>query len=245
MEPVRIFIGTSANGEDKLAEMAYEYSIRNNTDRDVEIVWMRQTRDKSSFWEGFNTSKWATPFSGFRWGIPEYCNYEGKAIYTDADMLNFRDMGELFDLPMNDKWILARKGKRFNREFCVMLIDCSKFKNFTKYSRDNASYHGYTYSHFARGSGRSLVGDLDPRWNSLDGDPEPFYQLHYTNMRTQPWKPSWFNGKHQPHEKPELEELFWSVVEEAKLNGWGEADYDPTTEPGYEEIPFKTKQRRY
>jgi hypothetical protein len=35
---VRIFIGTSANGEDAEAEMTYEYSLRKNTSRELEIV---------------------------------------------------------------------------------------------------------------------------------------------------------------------------------------------------------------
>ena len=48
IEPVRIFIGTSANGEDAEAEMTYEYSLRSNCSRPIEITWMRQTLDKMS-----------------------------------------------------------------------------------------------------------------------------------------------------------------------------------------------------
>ena len=33
----------------------------------------------------------------------------------------------------------------------------------------------------------NLVGNLDPRWNSHDGDTDEIYQLHYTHMATQPW----------------------------------------------------------
>ena len=36
-EPIRIFIGTSANGEDAVAEMTYEYSIRKNASVDVDL----------------------------------------------------------------------------------------------------------------------------------------------------------------------------------------------------------------
>jgi len=245
MDKIRIFIGSSANGEDKVAEMAYEYSIRKNTSRDVEIVWMRQTKDKDSFWSQFDTSSWATPFSGFRWGIPEYCNFEGRAIYTDADMLNFCDMGELFDLDMGDNWVLARPGVRFGREMCVMLLDCSKFKNVEFPSKSKPKYHGKVYNWLANGAGKKLVGDLDPAWNSLDGETMPFKQLHYTNMRTQPWHPTWFNGKHAPHAIPELERLFWDTVKEAHEAGYHEDDYDPKLEEGFEEIPFTSIQRRY
>ena len=113
-DKVRLFIGSSANGEDALIEMAYEYTLRKNTERDLEIVWMRQTNDEKSFWHGFADQNWSTPFSGFRWAIPEYCNFEGRAIYTDCDMLNFHDIGELFDLDMGDSWCLARDGHSSN-----------------------------------------------------------------------------------------------------------------------------------
>ena len=46
-DAVRIFIGTSANGEDAEAEMVYEYSLRKNASVPIEITWMRQTRDVS------------------------------------------------------------------------------------------------------------------------------------------------------------------------------------------------------
>jgi len=42
-DPGRIFIGTSANGEDAPAEMTYEYSLRKNSSAPVEITWMKQT----------------------------------------------------------------------------------------------------------------------------------------------------------------------------------------------------------
>ena len=49
-EKIKLFIGTSSNGEDALAEMAYEYSLRKNTDSDIDIVWMQQTNDEKDFW---------------------------------------------------------------------------------------------------------------------------------------------------------------------------------------------------
>jgi lipopolysaccharide biosynthesis glycosyltransferase len=128
-EKVRIFIGTSANGEDADAEMTYEYSLRKNTDRELDIVWMRQTRDEKSVWGGWNTERWSTPFSGFRWAIPEVCGFEGRAIYTDVDMINFKDISLLLDTDLNGKPVAARRGSRFGgHEFCVMVFDCQAFE---------------------------------------------------------------------------------------------------------------------
>lgn len=229
-DKVKLFIGSSSNGEDALIEMAYEYTLRKNTDRELEIVWMRQTKEENSFWSGFNDFRWSTPFSGFRWAIPEYCNFKGRAIYTDCDMLNFHDIGELFDMEIpEDKWMLARDGKRFGgKEFCVILFDCAKFKG-NMPSKEEwkivESAHHQLIDNFVR---NGTVGDLDPAWNSHDGDVEPFKQLHYTHMPTQPWKPKWFTGTPQKHPKPELSKLFWKSVEEAENNGYKVNDYIPS-----------------
>ena len=129
-DPVKLFIGTSSNGEDAKIEMAYEHSIRKNCSRPVDITWMRQTTDETSFWHGWADKNWSTPFSGYRWGIPEACNFEGKAIYTDVDMINMRDMAELVDLEVpKGKLCIARDGKRFGgKEFCVIVFDCAKWE---------------------------------------------------------------------------------------------------------------------
>jgi len=230
MEKIKLFIGTSANGEDRLAEAAYEYTLRKNTDRDLEIIWMRQTNDSSSFWSNFNTTRWATPFSGFRWGIPEYCKYEGKAIYTDVDMLNFYDIGKLYELPMFDKPVLAREGRT-----CVMLFDCTKFKDWDIPDKSNPTYHEDIYKFFLT---NNIMGYLSPSWNCLDGDVKIPKLLHYTNMSTQPWKPSWYKGVTKPHDKPELEKLFWDTLEEARKAGYHEDNYNPKLKKGYKEFIY-------
>ena len=40
---------------------------------------------------------WATPFSVFRWAIPHVCNFEGKAIYMDVDMIARDDIAKLWN----------------------------------------------------------------------------------------------------------------------------------------------------
>ena len=239
-DAVRMFIGSSSNGEDGLIEMAYEYTLKQNTLRDVNINWMRQTRDESSFWHGFEDKNWSTPFSGFRWAIPEACNFEGKAIYTDCDMLNFHDIGELFDMEIpEDKWMLARNGTRFGgKEFCVILFDCAKFKD-KIISKDEwkkiPNAHQQLMQAFIA---NDVVGELDPSWNSHDGDVVPYKQLHYTNMPTQPWKPKWFTGESIEHPKEELIDVFWKKVEEAELTGYYPEDYDPTDDPSYVPVEY-------
>ena len=227
----RLFIGSSSNGEDAQIEAVYEYTLRKNSKKHLEINWMRQTADQDSFWYHENTEMWSTPFSGYRWFIPEHCNFEGRAIYTDCDMINFKDINELWNFDMKGKPLAARRGDRFGgHEFCVMLIDCQKMKeHIVPVSRqaDLTEYHKRMISKFS--GNEELVEDLDPRWNCLDGEDlaiNDIWQLHYTNMATQPWRPSWYTGSQTGHPREDIEQLFWSKLDECTLAGQGPKEFE-------------------
>ena len=70
---------------------------------------------------------------------------------------------------------------------------------------------------------QQLVQDLDPRWNCLDGDGrqlDDIWQLHFTNMATQPWKPAWYTGNPQPHPRADLVAEFEKYSELALNEEW-------------------------
>ena len=50
-------------------------------------------------------------FSGFRWAIPEYCQFQGKAIYMDTDVIVLDDLALLWEHPIEANAIVAAKGK--------------------------------------------------------------------------------------------------------------------------------------
>jgi hypothetical protein len=230
-DPIKIFIGTSANGEDAKAEMVYEYSIRKNASVPVDITWMKQTRDESSPWGGWQTERWSTPFSGFRWIIPEVCGFQGRAIYTDCDMINFKDINELINIDMEGKPIAARRGNRFGgHEFCVMVFDCAAFEEYSMPARRMKMIPESHHRMISKFSGSGLVKDLDPKWNCLDGeylDVEDIWHLHYTNMATQPWRPSWYVGPVDEHRRKDISDLWFKMYDEAKASGLDEQDYMP------------------
>jgi hypothetical protein len=192
---IRVFVGCSANGEDAEAQAMLEYTVRHYTTRPVEISWMKLTRDPASPWysqpeknRGWNTRLWATPFSLFRWAIPEVCGFEGKAIYMDVDQIARADLGQLWEQSHPDgKCMLAKNATTF----CVILFDCVRSKGripslaqlqsgawLQKYTRDIAL--------------RPLVAPFEGNWNCLDGenyknlyDPD-IKIIHFTRVETQP-----------------------------------------------------------
>jgi hypothetical protein len=233
---IKMFIGTSSNGEDNPIEAIYEYSLRKNCSEEIDIVWMKQTNDPTSFWHGYDSSQWPTPFSGYRWVIPEYCNFEGRALYTDCDMINFRDIAELWNIDMEGKPLAARKGQRFGgHEFCVTLFDCEAYKKILDPMPASRQKNLDAFHHRSIGyiTGKDhLVHELDPRWNCLDGEGlaiEDIWHLHWTKMATQPWRPGWFTGTLEEHPRPDLVELFEDMLIEANDAGYNGqvAEYPP------------------
>ena len=71
MTTAHIFIGSTPYGQDAEFQMALEYSIRKHASIPVMIYWMVADENPDSPWSGWDRSQWYTPFTGFRWAIPE------------------------------------------------------------------------------------------------------------------------------------------------------------------------------
>lgn len=257
-KPIRLFIGTSSNGEDAEAEMALEYSLRENIqykdDWDLEIVWIRQTNDESSFWYGFNDINWHTPYEGFKWAIPEYCGFKGRAIYMDVNMVNASDIVNLWimDSPEHVSVMCKQGGYDRQRHYDVMvfnnwMLDPYNENSFAPMplSEDWKSVYNHNEQFLALFNSRSsknTVGTYDPRWNadlatmqafertaSIEGDEvsydEAFFNLNYDEIAVRPWKPSWYTGEWEEQHEPRMYEYFKGMVEEAKESGYKLEDY--------------------
>ena len=190
---IKIFIGTSANNDDTPAEQVLEATIRRYASEPVEIIWMRQSDDITSIYHGWNTLTWGTQFSGFRWVIPHACNFKGRAIYLDVDMLNFRDIAELFNTDMNGNALLIKRNENGNGWLSsVMLIDCEKIKPLMPSLDVIKQWNNINKPDGIIKAFEGAIGELDARWNMRDNHPldiDDTWILHYTTIPTQPWKP--------------------------------------------------------
>jgi lipopolysaccharide biosynthesis glycosyltransferase len=196
---IDIFVG--ADRSQLLAVAVLEHSIRRHTERRVRVCPLIDL-DLPEPEDPRHGSR--TNFSFARFAIPELKRFEGKAIYLDADMQVFRDIGELWDIPLDGAAIaiqeelpahLVERQKegapaRRIKQCSVMLVDCAK----------------------ARWDAAEIVGGLDGRytyeelmydlcilpedqiryavpfaWNSLEHHDIETRLLHYTDMDTQPW----------------------------------------------------------
>lgn len=254
-ESIKIFVGCSPDGLDAESCMILEYSLRKHTKSPLEIVWMKLSNDPNNFYysnpeknEGWNTSKWATPFSGFRWSLAEYCDFQGKAIYMDSDMLILDDIKNLWEQKIEDSKVVIAKGGGNSWRYCVSLWDCAKLHKIIpplNEAKKVHDFHHYMLNYFALNV--NLVQPFKGNWNCVDGEDLPVDKiniLHYSDMGTQlhhkytqqrlnkSKQKHWFDGETKPHPRKDLQELFDKYYQEALDNGYTVESYIPNEQFG-------------
>jgi hypothetical protein len=218
--------------------MVLEYTARKHSSMPIDIVWMKHTNDPMNFWYGWKSETWATPFSGFRWGIPAACGNEGQAIYMDSDMIILADLAELWNTPWNDGAIIQMKGdwrtcvaKWNNKRAHNIIPDVTEIKN-------NPQSHQILFS--ALQQHPHLQQSFDRQWNNFDGENDKIEDikiLHYTDMSTQMHgkycvprlesenRKHWFDGEFREHRRKDVQETFDKYYEEALESGMLVTDY--------------------
>jgi hypothetical protein len=248
-DPIRIFVGCAPNHEDAESQSVLEWSIRKHTRLPVEITWMRLSRDLaspcySSDGDGWDTSQWATPFSALRWSIPEQCGFQGKAIYTDSDVIFMADLAGLWNQQhAPGKFLLAKGGGQWR--ICVSMFDCAEAKRHVppieQMMRDPRAHQKLCGLIRQK---RDLVQAFSGEWNCLDReigqrpvDHPSIKAIHYTDMKSQPQlrhalprlkaqgQKHWFDGKTTPQRFPRINALFDDLLAEATANGYGPDGY--------------------
>ena len=204
-KPIHIFIGTDRWQRDSGAESVLEHSIIKHTTCPVEIHWMRSgdpgweisENGQGGTWAAGGAiaggwvkgrgMTWGTPFSCFRFAVPELMNFEGTAIYLDADMLLLDDIAKLADLtPSSRHGYKCVSAARTD----VSVIDCGWFKDkdwwpslaMMKSTRCRVFEYMRMLQHY-----NALDTTLSPQWNDIDGKlyrdhPEDVKLIHYSHV---------------------------------------------------------------
>lgn len=245
---IKIFVGCDPNNCDLEQMMVLDYSVRKHTQHSVEIHWMQLSHDPDSPWytdqqtgKGWHTENWATPFSGFRWAIPDACQYKGRAIYMDADVIVLCDIAELWQHPMNDHAIVVAKGGKSTARLCTCVWDCAKAKAYlpsiTELRQDP---HSHQKMMKVIKDQPQLVQPYSDSYNNIDGEDMPIEQikiLHYSDMGTQfshqyalprleaEGQKHWFDGQILPHPRADLIQLFDQYYHEALEAGYKPSNY--------------------
>lgn len=165
---------------------------------------------------------WGTPFSGFRFAVPEMCKFQGRALYLDADMLVRADVRELLETPLAAGYKAASMIRTD-----VSVIDCSFFADkdwWPSITKMRASgWITWHYCELLRKHG-AISPTLDPRWNRCDPMhvcPDPGLSdaklLHYTVVPTQPYRP-YPTVHYHPHPWRSWSDTWHSHERESRAN---------------------------
>jgi hypothetical protein len=132
-----------------------------------------------------------TPFSFQRFLIPFLCNYKGRAIYLDSDMLVLGDIEDLWNLPFPDGAAILCGPERLGPpRMSVLLLDTSRLP-WKPGDPARLLNSGFVSYEDLMQKMEGLVGSISPtipmEWNSLDRRDENTRLIHYTDMQRQPW----------------------------------------------------------
>ena len=127
------------------------------------------------------TRRGLTPFTFSRFLVPWLCNFQGTAIFMDADMLLVTDISELEEQITEDIGVSVVQSLEKYEQTSFMLFNCEHpgHKKLTpEFIQETAiNLHGLEWL------GEEAVGSLDPKWNQLIGYQEVDLtqgNLHYT-----------------------------------------------------------------
>lgn len=198
-ETINVFVG--ADRSQLLAVAVLEHSIRRHTHRPVTVCPLidLDLPEPKDVRQGSRTN-----FSFARFAIPELAGRRGKAIYLDADMQVFRDIGELWDIPLDGATIAiqgelpeharvhAKPGAPARRikQCSVMMIDCAR-ADWDVHEIVAGLDGEYTYEQLMYElcilPEREIRYAVPFVWNSLEHFDAETRLTHYTDMDTQPW----------------------------------------------------------
>ena len=130
-----------------------------------------------------------------------------------------KDIKELFDFPMGFPVLITQAG------FDVILYDCGYFTDEKWWPTiEQMKPSGWQIADYARMlAEHGMTGHLPSIWNCCDGigyDPERTGLVHFTDMRTQPWKPYPEHFDYPPHPRPDMVAL-WEEYYEGGLKAFG------------------------
>lgn len=186
---IRVFIGY-----DKVEAVAFHtlcHSIWSRSSEPVEIIPIMLSSLKTLMWRD-RDPKQSNDFAFSRWLVPYLCQYEGKAIFMDCDMLVVDDIAKLWERaddryavqvvkhdhrPYEKVKFLGQKQTQYEKKnwSSVMIFNNARCKKLTPLYINTAP--GLDLHQFKWLESDELIGELPLRWNYLVG----YY--HYIDIK--------------------------------------------------------------
>ena len=192
---MKIVIGTEAN--QFVPQQVLIYSIKETLSIDAEVLPTTQKQHRIG----------GTNFGFVRFMVPSMCGYQGRAVYMDADQLVFTDMKALFEQIDDDHGVacvqdaegfFGNKPVQACNQTSVMVLNCDKLRDWDPETmfdnvvpnRSELADGQIHYRDFMKLDWMepSRIQALDPRWNHFNIVRDDTRLVHFSHVRSQPWK---------------------------------------------------------
>lgn len=166
MQPLRVFIGSDPRQPVAVQVLAHSIYSRSSSPVSIQPLVLSALPIER---------KGLTEFTFSRFLVPHQCDYEGIALFADADMLVQGDIAELFNLK-DDTAVQVVKGKQRFEWASLMLFDCAKCKILTPEYIENPDNNPLSLKW------AESIGELPAEWNHCVGydHKKPAKLIHYT-----------------------------------------------------------------
>jgi lipopolysaccharide biosynthesis glycosyltransferase len=188
--PLRIFIGFDRREAECADVLAY--SLREHASIPLDIRYLKLS--ELDFDRALDPLQ-STEFTYSRFLVPHLCDYRGKAIFMDCDMLCLGDIKELDDLDMAN--CALRVVKHDHRPSAktkmdgrvqttyprknwssLMIMNCARL---TLWTKEVVETQTGAFLHRFDGIDDALIRDIPMTWNTLDWMDESTKLIHYTS----------------------------------------------------------------
>ncbi len=227
---LRIFIGWDSRFPEPADVLRYSLKKHASIPLDIQYLNLRELSEKHGFVREHDPLA-STEFTYTRFLVPYLCNYRGKAIFMDNDMLCLGDIKELDDLdmeglalrvvkhdyqPTNSVKMYGCPQTTYPRKnwSSLMIMNCDKLRLWTKEVVATASG---AYLHRFQDIPDEQIGDIPPTWNTLDWMDESTRLIHYTNGG--PWFEQYKDHPHADIWYRYRDEMNAARAETAKRHG--------------------------
>lgn len=216
--------------------MVLAYTLAKYASEPFTIEWMRQA--PAGPWSGWKNASARTPFTHFRWGIPDACGYQGRAIYVDVDFFFRADVSELWHQPVPS--VLALRSHHGKLPTSCLLFDCAAANGHVPTIaelRRLPDANSTVTSYFE--ANRHLLSDFEGNWNCIldKGGPPDLHDpsikaIHYSRVEWQlhlkyaiprlkaEGRSHWYTGPTGPHPRTDLQALFDAEYQAALAAGY-------------------------
>jgi lipopolysaccharide biosynthesis glycosyltransferase len=200
---LRIFIGWDSRYPEPADVLAYSLLQHSSIPLDIRYLKLHELNLQRR-----HDPLASTEFTYSRFLVPHLCQFEGKAIFMDNDMLCLGDVHELDELDMTGLALRVvkhdyqptNKTKMYGAvQTCyprknwssLMIMNCAKLTLWTKQVVETQSG---AYLHRFQDIADEQIGEIPETWNTLDWMDHTTNLIHYTNGG--PWFKDYENHPH-------------------------------------------------